>query len=516
VSVISFFTAADESAARQTSELGDRLEMPCAIVHPAAKPAVARALGIDANALEQILEGTTGFLPEIGLVDRDAALDRGIEFGECTCVDGIAAHVPDLVLRHVPIERELAIAVRDGAPFTTPIEDADGIQVEIVYLKLNHLAQQLHRLLELRAPEIILLDVRARVQRAFEQLVAARTGTSKPLAWETYDKLMPGPPSSPLCEAPLGLFADTLADDVTEPRDCFVVPNGFLILYAYASVVLGPEGEVRDVFPTCGLRPVGSDGKRILFVSGGGPAARSGYFTPTPIVRDIEKREWVIGALPEGLPKFVAGTIGDVKWAIVADLEQARGYRIAPDWLGDQCGCTTTSLDGRYAYDSGWFVVEAATGKRVLDMRRFEHAVLSFTRRGDGAWRFVAEEGLVVDETGKPIVKALHPVCALDAPGNRLLAVTTDELVLTDIESGEARARFDLRPLAPGLALPSDSDLWRALLATFGIAANITGTAKSVRAAMDAGLVMYDAITDKALARAIATARKRPNLPERL
>src|SRR4029079_4387931 len=128
----------------------------------------------------------------------------------------------------------------------------------------------------------------SRMQRRVEEL-----GKPHVAKWEPYEALMTGAPASPLCEPPLALFGPRQAVDATEPRDCFVLRAGFLVQYPYASVVVGDDGEVRDVFPTCGIRPGGcSDDMKILFVSGGGQASDSGYFAPTPIVRDVVRRRW--------------------------------------------------------------------------------------------------------------------------------------------------------------------------------------------------------------------------------
>ena len=445
-------------------------------------------LGIDDEGLERIIDGALGFLPGVGLIEESAAEERGVEFGECTCVDGIAAHVPDLVQRYASVE-------------TKGLEADAGI---------GALADQLRRLLELRAPEIIIRHQRSRMQRRFEEL-----GKPYRTKWEPYEALMTGAPASPLCEAPLALFAKRDVEDVAEPCDCFVLATGFLVQYGYASVVLSKNGKVGDFFPTCGLRPVGcTDDLKILFVSGGGPSADTGYFTPTPVVRDVIRQKWLSGKPPKAVPRYVAGTIGDMKWAIVADLERALGYRMSPDWVGDQCGYTTTSVDGAYAYDGGWFVIEAATGKRVQDVREVARDVLSFTRRADGTWRFIVDgqERHVVDETGKVIASPRHRVCAIDRVGERVLSVSKKELVYEAI-GGDTITRVDLSPLARKLAMPEETPLWHLLLATFGVAERVPKSPKRVRAAFEAGYVMIgDALTDAEIDRAILAAQKHPRL----
>jgi hypothetical protein len=491
--------------------MDERIELPCAVLPPESKGEACRVLGIDAKALEAIIDGTMGFLPDVGLVDEKTAEDRGVEFGDCTGVDGIAPVIPKLVRKHVEIEKERLAEVR-GARIRI-VDDLHGASMAV-----DALSDVLRRLIELRAPEIILRHQRGRLQRCFEELALARAGKPRGTIWKPYEALMPGPPVSLLCEAPLAIYAMRDPADVAEPRDCFVLPTGFLVQFPYASVVIAPSGKVGDFFPTCGLRAVGcTDDLKILFVSGGGRAADTGYFTPTPIVRDVIRQKWVTGKLPKGLPRYVAGTVADVKCAIVADLHRALGYHVSPDWFGDQCGCTTTSLDGAYAFDGGWFMIEAATGKRILDMRQLEYGVLSFTRRADGAWRFVAtkeETGArVIDESGEVIAKPRHPVCAIDRAGERILSVSKKELVYETIGGNKPIARVDLAPLARKLAMPEDTDLWHLLLATFGVAERVPKTPKRVRAAFEAGYVTIDdGLTDAEIERAIFAAQKHPKL----
>ncbi|HEY2366642.1 MAG TPA: hypothetical protein VGH87_09660, partial [Polyangiaceae bacterium] len=146
----------------------ERIELPCAVIHPASKQAAARVLDIDEASLEHVIDGTKAWVPDVGLLEEEAALDRGFEFGDFTNVDGIAARVPELVQRHVPIEKQRLERVR-GARVDT-VDATYG-----PYMAIVTLAEQLRRLLELRAPEIIVRHQRTRLQRRFEALVAARS-----------------------------------------------------------------------------------------------------------------------------------------------------------------------------------------------------------------------------------------------------------------------------------------------------------------------------------------------------
>jgi hypothetical protein len=525
-----FFEARDELAVQRGAAAGERLELACAVVHPASRPALARVLGVTGEQLDDILAGGHALVartdgPGFDVLAEQALWDShpDLDFEACTLADGVASFAPELMLRHVPIDPQ-RIAVLHGQRLPPPIDDIDAL-----YLDLFTYDKHLRRMQELNAPGILLRNAKARLQQTLDALVDLRSGKPAPDRWEPYSRLMTGSPASALCEAPIAMFADTSSTQTCRPRDCFVLRRGFLVMFDFASVVIGHDGVVLDVFPTCALRPVGSSERHILLVTGGGRASSSGYFSPTPVVRDIAGHGWVIGELPERLPRYVAGTIGDVKWAIVADLQRALGYRISPGWPGDQCGGTTTSVDGLHAYDSGHFVVDAATGRRILDMRFFGLEVQSFGRRPDGAWRFIGvpfesdeeeEEDehnedryapRLVDEHENPIYALPHPVAALSEDSQTVLCVSTDELVLIDLDSGERRVEIDLRPLAAALALPAaaaqSSALWGNLLATFGVAEHVSReTPETLRAALAAGYLDIDDVTDAELKAAISAA----------
>jgi hypothetical protein len=513
-SVQGFFTATTAAEVQRRAGSGERVDLPCAVVHPAARPALQRTLGLTPGELEDILAGALGFWGKKRGVIREEAFQerrRKLDFGALTGADALARHAPKLVLRHVPVEAGHAV-LREGARLAPPIDAADAL-----YVDLEAHGRTLKRLIELGVPEILVRQARVDIQQIFQDLVSARRGEIAD-PWQPYADLMTGRPASTLCEPPRALFTGRAADPCV-PRDCFVLRSGFLVMFLYASVVIGEDGAIRDVFPTCGLRPVGDHDASILFVCGGGPAASSGYFEPTPIVRDVARRAWVVGALPQGLPRYVAGTIGDVRWAIVADLQRALGYRISPRSNGDQCGGTTTSVDGVWAYDGGYFVVEAATGRRVLDARGGGAEVRSFTRRDDGAWRFVAaEEGApsslrIHDEEGRVVRAIPHPAAALSRDGRTLLCASAEEIVLLDVDTGAERIRLDPRPLAAALAIPAGAvseRAWHDLLSTFGVAERVAEQAPAaVRAAFAEGLIFGD-VTDSDLATAIGAAADHP------
>ncbi|NUO49041.1 MAG: hypothetical protein HOV80_09320 [Polyangiaceae bacterium] len=437
------------------------IDLHCAVVPPENKQALAEKLRLSVEALEQVLSGRAAFVrDQVGVTKLIAEQDfwdmyPDRSFGDFSCADGVASHAPDLVIRHLSLPPERS-RLLGSDPLDPPIDEID-----VAYLGIIMRTQYLERLIELGAPEILLRNTRVIIQHAFEEVVSLSEGKPREL-WEPYVDLMTGTPSSTVCAEPPEWFTSTDADP-TVPLDCFALTDGFLVMFPLTSVVLDSKGEVRDVFPTKGLRPVGDSDTAILFVGGGGRAARTGYFDPAPVVRDLTTKSWVVGPRPAGLPRYVAGAIGDVKWAIVADLDRGMGYRISPNLPGDQCGGTTTSVDGVHAFDSGHFVLEAATGRPVLDVRHLFHEVRSFVRRDDGAFRFlgfslededeVADDEprppalIVFDQSGTVIREVPFPAAALTRDGRTVVCASSDELVLIDVDSGERKRSLDLRPL---------------------------------------------------------------------
>lgn len=421
------------------------------------------------------------------------------------------------IVRRVEVEPERA-RVLGSERLKPPVDPID-----LAYIGLATCASRLKHLLDLDAPDSILEQERMLVQEAFRALVACKKGRSGEL-WLPYKDLIPGKPPEPECQKPVAYFSHKHAPP-TRACDCFPLRNGVLVMFTFASVVLAPSGDIRDIFPTFGLRPVGDSETAILFVAGGGPASASGYFEPRPVVRDLKKRSWIEGKRPADLPRYVAGTVAEAKWAIVADLERSKGYRLSPFSPSEQSGATVTSANGIHAYDAGDFVRETATGKVVLDMRALRPEVRSFIRRSDGSWRFAGyiadgeEEAppfTIFDEDGNDMLLIEHNAAALTRDGEGLLCASDEEVALFDLESGTRQLALDLRALGPALAVPHGAEheeMWPELLSAFGTAEHVAQeTVESLRAALAEMSVAKQLIDDKALAVAIDRARKHPKL----
>ena len=443
-----------------------KLALPYPVLPVSARDGAAKRLGISVDEVVQIAYGYHAL--------RDGKVIDGERFREAFPDDDLGDYTAAQVLPADLVVRELEVARDPAGLFAPPITGEDLVAVDAVAC-----SAYVARLTELGAPGIILRHARSRLQQACEV-------SERATRWQSLDELVTGePPGRGAVGAPKSAFALPFEDESyeTTPRDCAFVGASFLLQYRYASLVIGPDGEIRDVFPTCGLRAVGSDERYVLLVCGGGGAADSGYFGAEAFVRDTVEHRWLTGAIPETLPRFVAGTVGDMKWAIVTDVVQGVGYRTAPHATGDRCGGTFNSACARYAWGGERFVLEASTGNPVLDARDVQGILVSFAKNARG-WRFVMleqpddpyEDELpsklrVVDETGACIRELDNfddaTALALSSDGTRMLQATFDHMRVVDTDSGRVLGpTIDLRPLQAALALPEETDVWRRLVAS--------------------------------------------------
>lgn len=486
-----------------------KLALPCPVLRPDAVQQAARRLGVSPAEVTAIALGERALvagevLDEVQFWKRYPDAD----FDDAT---GSRAIPAELSVRAIDVPRD------PGERMSPPITGADVAAAEI-----HAIARRLASLERLGAPGILLGNERRRLQ-------AACLAHGEP-TWQPLAELVTGaPPPRGAVGAPDPMFAESFdapgGVDAATPLDAAFLPDGFLVSCQYASVVLGADGGVRDVFPTCGLRLVGADRDALLLVCGGGPTGSSGYIGGEALVRVVAERRWHTGAVPATLPGHVAGTIGDVKWAVVLDVAAPRGYRMSPGFPGDQCGEAFNSACGRYAWDAYQFVREAATGEAVLDARDVRGRLVGFARAADG-WRFLvgadkrAADGAapalrILDERGTELrrFEDTTGAWALSPDGTRVLHVTREALVVIELDaSTPPRPVFALAPLLAALALPEDTELWRQLAAHHAVPAEVaTFTVEAVRAALPRR--GDEAPTDAEIAEAIAVAATLPPLP---
>lgn len=494
-----------------------KVGLPYPVLLVSAREEAAQRLGISVADVVNVAYGNHAYR-DGKLFDADAFREAfpDDEFDAFTAAQALPA---DLLVKELDVQRDPAQRLE------LPITAADVAAVDVVAL-----AARVARLTELAAPDIILRHARHELQRASE------TG-ERHTRWEPIAELVTGDaPPVGAAGAPRAAFALPFSDESCEtaPRDCAFVGSGFLLQYRYASLVIGPDGEVRDVFPTCASRAVGSDARHVLLVTGGGGASDSGYFEAEAYVRDVVEHRWLAGEIPQSLPRYVAGTIGDMKWAIVVDVVAGVGYRTAPHTAGDQCGGTFNSACTRYAWDGARFVLKAATGEPVLDSRDISGTLVSFAKTATG-WRFIVlvdadrdpyEEDerpsqlQIVDESGTCIRDLgdfdYATAVALSADGTRMLHATMDDLRIVDTDTGSlVEPAIDLRPLHASLALPEETEVWRQLTASVAIpAAVIRMSVEQAREAIEA--TWSDPPEDTEISVVLAEAARAPELPRTL
>jgi hypothetical protein len=494
-----------------------KVGLPYPVLLVSGREEAARRLGVNVADVVNVAYGYHAYR-DGKLFDPDAFREAfpDDEFDAFTAAQALPV---DLLVKELDVERDPAQRLE------LPITAADVAAVDAVARAAN-----VARLSALGAPGIILLHARRGLQQACE--IGERE-----TCWEPLVDLVTGDaPAVGAAGAPRTAFALPFSDESfeTSPRDCAFVGSGFLLQYRYASLVIGPEGEVRDVFPTCASRAVGSDARHVLLVTGGGGASDSGYFGAEAYVRDVVEHRWLAGEIPPSLPHFVAGTIGDMKWAIVVDVVAGVGFRTAPHTSGDQCGGTFNSACTRYAWDGARFVLEAATGKPVLDARDIPGTLVSFAQTATG-WRFI----VLVDADGDPYEEDEKPsqlrivdesgtcirelgdfdhatAVALSADGTRMLHATMDELRIVATDTGSlAGPTIDLRPLHASLALPEETEVWRRLTASVAIPAAVARMSiEQAREAIEA--TWCDPPEDAEISAVLAEATRARELPRSL
>ncbi|MGE0400544.1 MAG: hypothetical protein AB7T06_27795 [Kofleriaceae bacterium] len=494
-----------------------KVGLPYPVLLVSAREEAARRLGVSVADVISIAYGRHAYR-DGELFDADT-FRKAFPDDEFEAFTAAQAFPAELMVKELDVQRD------PSQRLEPPISAADVAAVDAVAR-----AAYVARLTELDAPGIILREARSQLQQASE------TG-ERHARWEPVAELVTGnAPASGAAGEPRAAYALPFSDESfeTAPRDCAFVGSGFLLQYRYASLVIGLEGEIRDVFPTCASRAVGSDARHVLLVTGGGGASDSGYFDGEAYVRDVAEHRWLVDEIPQSLPRFIAGTIGDMKWAVVVDVVAGVGYRTAPHTAGDQCGGTFNSACTRYVWDGARFVLEAATGEPVLDARAISGTLVSFAKTATG-WRFIVladadrdpyEEDekpsqlRIVDESGACIRELgefdYATAVALSADGTRMLHATMDNLRIVDADTGRlVGPAIDLRPLHTALALPNENDLWRRLTASVAIPSAVARM--SVEQARDAIEATWsDTPEDAEISAVLAEAASAPELPRSL
>jgi hypothetical protein len=478
-----------------------RLELPAPLLPLASRRQAARQLGLTLEELDRVARGDVA-------VRDGALLDEGAFFTKFP-QDDFDDFTGEKALPAALLRRDLDVPRDPSKLLTPPITGRDRVAAA-AWVGVR----RLQRLVELKAPSILLRAAKRHLQT-----------TQQPLdsSWQPLTELMTGASPSPrVAGEPSPFFALDAPEACAAPGEVAFVAGGFLVAWPYVSLVFDEGGVVRDVFPTRGLRVVGSTTRHVALVCGGGALADSPHFGGQLFVRDTHARTWLARgtAVPRGLPRYVAGTVTELKWAIVVDVVKGVGYRTAPLAAGDQAGETFNSACGRFVWDRERFVLRADTGKAVLDTLPVTGTTLGFAKAGRG-WRFLMSEKvgdvarvLLKNEQGvtlRDLGPAHLTACALSADGARVVAVTASRLEVTRADSAAPVATWDLSGLGPALEVPA-GEVHRRLAAVYGTPSLFVGqplAALREAAARTPG----ERSGDAELRAALAEAKRRPALP---
>jgi hypothetical protein len=497
-----------------------KLVLPYPVLPPTARPQVAQRLGVTIDDVEMLLQGTRGWY-DGRLVDASAFESDHPQLGPDQ-YSGTGVLPPDLIVTEIDVERD------PRQPFTPPITAVDLAAADVVRLADFLTWAQTSGVASLTRYRWLL-------QNACDATLTA--DDALPWRQQMYPisdlglEFQPGAVGTPL---PHAWFLAT-KDEAINVLACDVVRDGYLVHFGFASVVLRPDGEVRDLFPNNGNRAVGSDSQFVMLASNSRP------FTMHAYVRDMDNHRWVTGPIPPSLPRHTAGVVID-RMPIVIDHDRGVYCNIQPRAIGET-ETVRTSACGRFVWDSSTFVREALTGRPVFDARWVPGDVISFAQTTDG-WRFVMcdqpqDENptdwpslRLLSETGDVVRQldvgtwdftriGLSPV-ALSADGTQLLEVRESMLRVLDADTDEpAGQTIDLRPLHTALDLPDDSELWAVLASVYAIPHNVAHQSVDGVLADLANTFAGEHLEDAGLTRteildAISVAKNRQRMPTAL
>jgi hypothetical protein len=519
---------------------GPSIVLAASVLHPATTAEAAHRLGITVDEIVRVSRGEAFFYEGRVFVGDDlwSTSPEVYEGGANTIAELVAMRpeIADVVVTSLPALDSVANGERVRGRLA-PLEAALLVLVET--------SNDAARLAEANAPAILIRSGQRNMQAAFDELFALHTAGVEPTRWEpsvdlVTGRLRDGPVIVPT-QAPPHLHAGV------QPLDAWLMESRALVMFEFASVLIGFDGEICDVFPTMELRPLADDGRYIQFAIGGGPTARSGYFEPAIVaVRDTLEHRWLSGDLPSSLPQHVAGDVCDVKWSAVFLLDRGVGYRVSPYIHSDQCGQTRTDASARYVFDCDKFIREIRTGRHVFDARhlhRIAEEVAAAKRASappkdhdddddgddwsdeddsflyipsfaeiDGRFLFVLRDR-VVDEDGE-VLHHLAPdetLARLDMRG-RLLVASSVSVRVIDVVTGVPLVTIDLAPLAHSLDVPAYDPHWEGLLATFGTCAGVgRATPDEIQSQLLA--TTWADLDEETLAACVVRARGYPDVP---
>ena len=498
---------------RSRDERFAHLDIPAPLLHPALAPLVADALGWSEEDLRDVVF-LRAWVDEEGRVrpsgpeeDRYDHLDRkgtpvvleklaGLSSG--TAVDALGAEgfkPEDLLIRRVPV-----VPPGDRPLLTMPGGHAMPGPDNLAYASLIDRRNQLIRLLELNAPEIILVHESAATGERLAALWAQMSGEPAKTAWKL-DEGEDNTESGGGAETPMGPISLPSGDidgsftrppDPTRPVNGAILEDGSVLLqYSFVILHVAKTGRILRAIPALGhqILATSADGRYVL-------TRRMGLH-----LYDLREGRWSTET-PADLPCVFMDEA--LEQAFLVDAKKGGGRRLHE--LGDYPDLYVTSPDGRFLWvedkerSGGVFSAESALRVLMPSEMRLSEKTPSVLRRDGTRLRFdddleerwperptwcalalarsnrfvLVEFGVVaVDDRPVLLLDLPHPVVALSRDGDKLLVFRPDEAMIVSIwDGGRIFARFDVSGLRDDLSLTALGKLPRkmreALLTKFG------------------------------------------------
>lgn len=447
------------------------VELPVPLFHPVCVPAIAELLGLSVDDVRAIARCEAHL--EDGAVVRDEALQVSIgdtnelasrlERATGPAADALRAEgfsPADLLVTRVPVTPP-----GDRPPVRMPGGHDMPDARSVAYVELVSKASLVRRLIELDAPPLVVRATTARLQEAFERVLAR--GDVEGAPWQ------PDEDREPCSTLPAAVPTSgdywTSTPDPTRPVDAALVADrGVLVQFPHATACVDLEGNVLDVFDVEGAKLLGVDeeGARAVFVRGGE------FFA-----RDLRARAW-LDHVPPSFPCVLIDEVHET--AYLVDARRARLVRLVD--VADYPMFWAVSPDGRHVWvedkEGSGGVYGAESGMRELDVRTLALEDAPPVLGADGRFgdevdddpmpelpshhavvltpddRFRLCDGRVVaeDERVLFVLAGAPPVVAFSRGGDALVVVRRDHAAIVEVDVRATRARVSLSAAVEAVA----------------------------------------------------------------
>lgn len=492
---------------RSRDERFAHIDVPVPLLHPSLVKLVADAIGWTEDDVRDVVF-LRAWVDEAGRVHRNgdedryehldrrgspALLERLAALSSGPIVDALKAEgfkPEDLMIRRIPV----------GPPGDRPLVTMPGGHAmpgpdNLAYASLIERRNRLLRLLELNAPEIILVHETAALGERFAALFAQMSGEPAKTAWEIdadeaeEAEASAGPIALPTAE-PDAHFVNGPPDPARPVHGAILEDGSLLLQYSFVILHVAATGRILRAIPAVGhqILATSEDSRFVL-------TQRIGLH-----LYDLREGRWSTEP-PADLPCVYMDEAQEQGFLINAKTGAGRMLQE----LGDYPDLYVSSPDGRFIWvedkERSGAVFSAETALPVLmpsEMRlsdglptvlRRDGSRLGFNDDEQDRWperpvwyavaltrgdRFMIVESGVVALDDKPLLllEPPVPVVALSRGGERLLVFRPDEALVVTSFDGSVLARYDVSALRDALSLAPLGKLTKAareaLLIKFG------------------------------------------------